>query len=478
MKGGKLFVLLESLSPAEFKELKKVVTSPIYNTNERMLTLYSALKKSYPHFDSSSKGKEKLFISVFPGEVYSNHKIHRLMTDMTKVVEEYLFLLDQRKDKLNALQHMLPIYQKRKLNRHFKQCAEKIEALLHQIAPSYRDTDYYLHALKLNHALYFHPTSNKYDLQDNTLDQAVNHLDHYFSLARMRYSLEMKNRRRIINKVENTRFMESLNLEATQGFMQESLLFQLYQMAFGLVEEKEASNFEQYEQLVFEHIQHFPQDTDFLFFTGLNYCIWQLNKGDNSFNLKVLNWYKLGLTSDLLIKNGVLSERTFGNIVVVALKEKEYSWVKSFIDTHLQYLKSSKQEDINLYYKGLQHFYQQEFKQAYRVLLNYPFTKTYYLRSRLTAIRAIFEEYILGRHDFDFIMTQILAYEKALSRNKLFSASRKEPHLNFLSLLKKIIRLRQQQKFDEKIRKQLILEVSTAKRISVKNWLLEKIQTL
>ena len=141
MKGGKLFKLLATLSQAEFKALKKVVASPIYNTNERMMVLYNALKRQYPKFNSTQKGKKSSLRKVFPDEPFNNYKIHRLFTQMTQLLEEYLLLLDQRNNDTERKKRLIQIYTQRNSKAFFD---NETGQLSEELANSpYQDLEYY-----------------------------------------------------------------------------------------------------------------------------------------------------------------------------------------------------------------------------------------------------------------------------------------------------------------------------------------------
>ena len=92
MKGTKLFLLLGSISKEELSSLRKAVLSPSFNTNPSVVKLFDTLRKQYPHFDTSPRGKRKLYAKLFPKENYSDGKLRRLFTFLAQVVEKYLIL--------------------------------------------------------------------------------------------------------------------------------------------------------------------------------------------------------------------------------------------------------------------------------------------------------------------------------------------------------------------------------------------------
>lgn len=476
MKGGKLFILLKALSRQEFKDLKKVVCSPIYNTNERMLFLYEALKPLYPNFGYVQKEKERLFETVFPGEPFNNYKIHRLFTQMTQVVEEYLLLIELRKNKTHRQKNLLSIYKQRNLNAFFeKECRDLSKKL--EKAPS-RDMRYYETQVYLNNAIYFHPLHNKYDPKDKSLDRLMEALDQYFMLAKMRYGISLKNRERILAKPGDWRFMEVLEEETSRELMQDNILFQLYHQAFLLLEEKETLDFLAYEQLLFEHINHIQEDAKILFFTGLNYINRHVNQGTSGFSRKAFDWYRLGLEKGLLIDNGKLNEVTFGNIVTFGCREKEFAWTKAFMNDFGPFLEPEKREEILTYHYALWHFYQKRFDQTYSLITNYTFPDVYFLKSRLLAIRAILEIFLQDDEYYALLNYQIKAFKQGMKRNKVFSKTSMEPVLNSVNLIglfaKKIY------EFEERktIKSALKTKLSAMDKVAGKDWLLEKINAL
>lgn len=476
MKGGKLFELLKSLSKTEFKDFKKVVCSPIYNTNERMLLLYEALKPQFPHFDISGLGKEKLFAKAFPGESFNNYKIHRLFTQMTQVLEEYLILLEHRSNTIERKKKLVQIYSKRNLKAFFDR---EVKLWSEELSASpFGDIEYYQQQLLLNDALYFHPLHNKYDANDKTLDHLINSLDHYFILAKMRYGLSLKNRERILNKPAIWRFAIAIQQEAQQDSMKEHPLFQLYQLAFLLLDQNELSDFSRYEKLLFKCIDQFPNDAKILFFSGLNYVNRQVNQGVFDFSKKALEWYQFGLKKELLLDKGKLNEVTFGNIVTYGCREKKFTWTNKFMENYAHLLEDKHREEVLAYHIGVWHFYQQHFSKTYAIIMNFAFPDSYFLKSRLLAIRAVFENFLQDDNYYELLFHQIKAFKQGMKRNKIFSSNAMEPVLNCVNLIglfaKKIY------EFEDKknIKKELSTLINHYKKLAGKTWLLEKINEI
>ncbi len=472
MKGGKLFILLQSLSREEFKGFRKVLQSPIYNTNERLLCLYEQLLRPYPDFDASEKAKKKLFEKIWPKEKFDAYKMHRLFSQMSQLVEAYLVLLELRNNKVEQKKALIRALGQRNLLPLFEQEGTLFQKTL--MASPHRDLEHYEQQIFIHNIQYFHPLKDKYDWKDPSLDHLMDSLDRYFLLAKMRYGLSLKNRERILAKPGEWRLQQAL--EEGRKFMSDSLLFQLYQLAFQILETEDQMLIEAYEQLLFDHKDQLGVDHKILFFTGLN-CINRLvNKGQRNFSEKALHWYRFGLDNDLLIENGQLNEVTYGNIVIFGCREKEFAWTESFIESYAHLIEESHREDVVTYHRGLWHFYQQDFEAAFSILLHYTFIPAYFLKSRLTAIRAVFEHFINQPAYYDLLIHQILAFEMAIKRGKAFSNSAKEPVLHFLRLLKALSKKIWNHQMGPQQRERLLQKLTDTPKVTARHWLEEKIK--
>ncbi|MEO8665973.1 MAG: hypothetical protein ABI462_10790, partial [Ignavibacteria bacterium] len=96
MKNTKLVQLLKTFSPAEMKEFKDFVSSPVFNKNKKVIRLYENLKKFYPGFNNPKLTDEKIFEVIFPGEKYNYFKIRNISSDLFALGKEFLIFLYQK----------------------------------------------------------------------------------------------------------------------------------------------------------------------------------------------------------------------------------------------------------------------------------------------------------------------------------------------------------------------------------------------
>lgn len=471
MKEGKIFYLLKNLTQEEFKGLKKVIQSPFFNTNKRIYTLYNALQVKFPEYEDSEKYRRRLYKKVYPNEAFNIDKQHQLFSAFCRIVEDYMLILNNRADKLEYRKQKIRLYAKRQMKPYFN---KEIKALTRELeASAQQDLEHYETQIFLNTVRYFNPNHNKYDLKDTALDDLVDALDRYFALAKMRFGISVKSRERILAKPGVWRFTKAIEEET--GFMKESVIFQIYEHAFLMLEEVENFDFDKYEKLLFENIDNLRTDAKILFVAGLNYVNRQINRGISPFSSVALKWYRFGLEQSLLFEKQQISDVIFSNIVVLGCREREYEWTQSFIREFAVYLDANKREEIVSFNQGMFHFYKKEFRKVYTIWHNYPFSFKYAHRAKLTAIRALFELF-LGDYDYyEVLIYNIKAYETFIFRDRKYAYNKWEPHLNCIRVIKKAATLLKGNKAPKAVREKLADELNKYGRINSKTWLENKI---
>ena len=71
---------------------------------------------------------------------------------------------------------------------------------LKEIQTNFSNADFHLDKLKLLETAYFHPSCNKYDINDTMLEQALDSLDTYYILNKLRLTISLKSKERIQGK--------------------------------------------------------------------------------------------------------------------------------------------------------------------------------------------------------------------------------------------------------------------------------------
>lgn len=91
--------ILAKLNKKELLRLEKFLLSPFFNSNEKIIKLFRALKKSYPEFNSIQLKRNNIYEAVYGKEKYNDIKFRKLFSDFYKLVRKFLVEITLDEDK-------------------------------------------------------------------------------------------------------------------------------------------------------------------------------------------------------------------------------------------------------------------------------------------------------------------------------------------------------------------------------------------
>lgn len=475
MKLAKLFA---ALSKEEVKQLRKAIDSPLLNTNPRIVKLFEVLRPNHPNLNDEPIARKKIFQKVFPKAAFSEHKLRKLYSELTKIIERFLVYQTIKKNDFESQKILLTVYQERGLNQLANQ---KTNKLLQQLKTRKKTSaQLYGQLLEVLSMKYYYPSHNKYDLEDDTLTKTINHLDNYFILSKLRLSIALKSREQVLNEKHNIRLLEAI-LDIPESSLQttENLLIVLYLQAYKLTFKSTSVDFSKFEEQLFSQISNFEHtDQQTLFFAGLNYTIQRSNKAYINAAKKTFEWYQFGDEQGLLISKNTIPESHFANAIIAGCKQGNYQWVEEFMIRYLPYLNIVNKETEIDYYYGLVYFLKEEWDKALDLLMQSTHKQLYPPRTRAILCRILLVKYLLDDTYFELMMAQLNAFEVYIRRDKYFSEGRLNGHLNFILLTRKLARKVLGPEKNSTIKKWFIAIIENTHPIIAKQWLIQKIEQL
>ncbi len=480
MKGKKLFHLLSSLSDEEYKRLQKAVRSPIWNTNEHLLTLYAQLKPFHPNFDLSEKHYHRIYHKVFNQQQYDDYKLRRLFSEFTKVIEQFLIYLETQDDHSGRQKQrlLLRALGRRNVYPYFERSTLQVLEEVEQ--ERFLDVEHFQSLIGLHYGIYFHPLTNRHSKKNNHLHRLTESLDNYYVLAKLRIGSELKNREKMLNIRYKNQLEEVILGETGAEMTNNSSVYRMYKLVYDLFEEPASiTAFAKLKQLFNENIASLRKpDQFFILHHLINFAARQINSGKTPFYKEALALYKTGLSLGLLLENGKIREATYSNIILLGCQAGEFSWVDGFIEQYYSYLKEDIGADARAHALGLRFFYEKKFDQAVDQLLNHRFSPAYQPRVRIIIVRALFEQFLQDESIYNLLQAQCDAFEKYILRNDFLAKSRLEPHLNTMRLVRKLAQFLFDREPRVTIRLWLAQELESNKRFISQNWLQAKSRQL
>ena len=468
MKKSKLVYLLTSLTPDEFKRLGRFIRSPYFGYNENVTNLYNYLKKYYPEFEQDKLEREKAFARLFPDEAFNWNKLKKLMYTLKQLTEEYLIVMELEQAPFEKKKWFARALARRGLFDYFDRETQHLMEELDQ--QPFRDMAYFESKTSLLSERYFHPQFDRYQKKDHTLRELVDHFEAYYQLAALRFGSEMHNRKRL--------FKEKQSALAKVSLLDQNPTYQLYLLLREVQKNGLEQDFEQLEKAFFETRDQLSRvDQQIVYLNGLNYVIQTMNQGNARYTRKALQWYQYGLDSRLLMEQNLMSETTFGNIVTIACREKEFEWAAQFIEQYQQFLHPDQRQDVAGFNRISIHFYQNQFEDALRFLATHQFSISFQPHIRIMEVRAYFELFLQNDSYYDLLVSKTNAAENYFKRNTFFSKTKLEPYLNVVRIIAKLVNKILAKESASELLTWLAREKETRKINSI-NWLSKRIQRL
>ena len=177
------------------------------------------------------------------------------------------------------------------------------------------------------------------------------------------------------------------------------------------------------------------------------------------------------LAEQMLLVDNFFMPNHYKNIVITALKLKEYDWTQDFIDKYAPKLPLDIKETVFNYTLAALHFDRKEYDEALFCLMKInPIDPYYGLNYRALLCKTYYE-----LSEFMALNANLESFRVFVLREKQLSEYNNLSYKNFINVLKRLIRGKEKKK---KTADNLLTEMSSMEPLVHKQWLLEKIQEL
>lgn len=473
-------ILLKSLGKLSKKQLntfEAFTQSPYFNKHKKTIELLLILKKLYPFKKANLLKKQLIYKQLFPNQAFNEQALKDLMSYLLKLLQQFLaievFKTDQYLEQLNTLKQSAHLGLDELVERKSKNLKSQLE--------KNKQLNSELYQYELNLLLDQYTVKNKKKTNTDYLKKAVNSLDQFYLNKRTQLIADMMNRNNIIGAVfdlnaKNEVFKLAQKIEqGNNGF------FKIYQSIVKLLDVEKS------DELYNELINLIEQNTAFLdepelkeiYSYARNYCVKQINNGNNDYLQKLFELYQALLSNNLLLNNNIISQWNFMNIVTLGLRLKAFDWTAEFIDTYKNNLNKAEYENAYNYNLANFYYHRQAFDKAQKLLLDVSFTDVFYdLNSRSMLLKIYMEE-----KEYYLLESLANTFKLFLLRNKSISTYQKKSHNNLIRFTLKLARIKENAPLIAKSEtqaklKKLNVQINSTATINNKTWLLEQLEAI
>lgn len=471
MKQSKILQLLEAMNKHDLNKLSDAVASPYFNKNEQIVALFHLLTAQHPHYNEAQLDKAALHEQLFPGTPFNDQQMRYLITDLTKVIEQYLIL--RKLDDEQILQQHLLI--KGMQDKHLTNLIPKVIDQSERILKKYpfEDQKRYFDQFLLERDSYEYVASKRNLAIKETLQGILSSLDYYYIANKLKFSAELINHTNVMAGQ-----FEPLLLEEITGFieredLQEVPAIQVYYYILQMLTHPEVeSYYHTLKKLLSQHLQTFPrEELNDMYIFARNYCARQINSGNTKYLREIFELYQTLSENEIIFQNGYLSQWDYKNMTAVGLRLEEYKWVNDFIEAYQHKLPPEDRENAYSYNKALYYYHLKDYGKTLELLRNVEFTDVYYHLD----YKSLLVKTYYATEEFEALHSLMDTFYVYLRRNKLISDYNKESYNNFLKVVKKLIRVRYKEA--DKVQ-QLEAQVKEMRPVANLSWIQKKLEDM
>lgn len=471
MHTSKLIALLRQFSAKQQREFRDFLDSPFFNKNEDLIRLFERIMRFGPRFVNKRLSKEALWEFLYPGETFSSKQLSYLSSDLQSLAEQYLSVAGFLQEPVRPAIHALDTLSEWELGKHFQAVmrqAEKKRELL-----PYRDSSYYFDRFQMASAANLFFDKGKKRRYDQNLQEAVNNLDQYYLILKLKYSCEILNRRNVVAAEYELSFLpEILQVLAENPYPDTPAIDLYHTILLSLMEPENPAHFRRLRSRLLQKADLFPLlELRDMYAYAQNYCARKINTGQMGYLPELFDLYKFGLQQRIFFTEKHLSHSTYKNIMAVALRLGEFPWALEFAESYRDQLAAEFRETAYAYNRANYHFVRGEFRKALRLLQQVEFNDVYYsLDTRAMMLKIYYE-----LNEPEALDSLTISFEAYLKRNKLVSETMRRTYRNLNRFVKKLERLLPG---DQKRIQALKSEIAESRAVADKTWLTEKLKEL
>jgi len=367
MQKTKLALLFDTFSDEDWKAFHNYLHSPYFNNRQQLKDLFHWIRQIHKKGQKEYPDNQYLWEKLFKKQPYKQITLYRLFSLLSKLGEDFLALRQYEGHPFTSSFYLLQSLNERGLYKYYNTLFPKIkEKLSTQI----------LEGSKWYHQQYLlHQTEDRF--LKNTAPQQRNPTQLTFSLDWYYLILKLKDYCILLDKSgkQKTSFDQtSLRhfLTYLQGFDWKAipLLRLYYTTAQTLLYPEEPKHYFALVALL-KHFESSIEQTEVLelYNFAQNYCVKRINRGDSAYLKKLFALYQYLLAKEVIVSDGVLNHLYYKNIMVIALRLKEFTWAGEFLHQYKNYILPKHRQNAFYYNSGILHFYRKRYGKSMQAML-------------------------------------------------------------------------------------------------------------
>jgi len=454
--------LFKSLKKEEIRQLKKYVRSPVVTHRADIARMFNCLA-DYSYKGKELPNKEELFFETYPKETYEDQKLRSTMSDLHKIIEEFLVWRIIKNDDTERNLLLLQCFRQRNQQKHFQKTRQKF--LKSQEKQALRNPDYYDDQLRYQAEFAKFQAANQ-RAGNLHLQEIGDTMDILYLSRKLRHACTQLSHRAVYKTDYDFGLLNEWVSSLEKSVYLKVPAVALYYYCYRFLTEKYSQEyFRKFRESLSLHQQHFPQDElKDLYRAAINFCIRKLNEGNSEFTLEGWKLFQEGLKNDIFTENGQLSRFTFDNIVGFGLRLKKHAEVEIFIEKYQNKLSKNYRENTVKFNFARLEYDRKDFDKAVYYLHTFqPMDLVNQLISRTLLLKIYYES-----EEFDLLESHLDSFRLFIRRREVSDYHRTN-FQNIISFVRKQLSLPPS---DRREREKLRKAIEEESILTEREWLL------
>ena len=444
-----------------WRELRKFLSSPFFNTREDLVQLFDYL------ITEKDPTKEKIWRRLFPTTPFDDQKLRLLTSYLHKLLEQYISIKEGTRDDLSNQLFLAEGYRRRGLTGPFERTRKSLEKRLAE--QPLRNAHFHLLEHRLRWEQYQINTAED-PSESGPLASLTKSMDLFYLSSRLRLICLGAAQRGVYQSGGQKGMEEEVVSLAEQAAWRDLPAIAIYLHAYRMLNQPEReTHFQKLKKLLLETTGQFSvEEMRGLYLLTINYCIRRLNEGEKRFFTEVLELYRSGLSNGFLFENGVLSRFTYHNIVAAGLQAGELDWVNNFMHEYKNALERKYRESSFSFNLARLEYTRRRYDAVLDLLQKANYRDPLLNLAAKTLLMKTFYEL----DEQDLLQSHLDAMRNYIRRKRVIGYHRAN-YLNLVRYTEKLLRIR----FSDKAAVRAFqAEVSSADPLTEREWLLARLE--
>ena len=463
MHDNDLLILLAKLSEKELKDFDLFLKKNFKN-DSILNRLLKFLRKNHPEFEPTKVTYEKAHHFIFKAKAYNKRLVLNTISRLRNELKKYLVYKHQDSFEFERDYILLKLYKRYNLEKHFN---KQLSSMMNSMSKgSKQDMWYWLHEMQLSDLYYYDSMKDQVNIKDANLNDAMNHLDSFYAAAKLKYSSELYNRKRVMQSSDiQIKFLDQIE---EQDWGSEFVYHRLYQLALKMIRDKNDSTFYLLKEDFLKNSYHLGQNDQYIITTYLlNYTSSAIREDRQNFIEESFALLLHGAKNDIFILDGYYNPIHFLNTVDVAGQLEEFNLAEGFIKNYAKKLNPAQREYYTKFCKALLQFRKGDFEKCSKLLINIK-SKTSFESLRVRWLELV-SHVELGNEML--VVSKCASFEQFVNRDKVISLNLKSSVLFSIKIIRNLLSSKSNK---EKLER----EIKSTNFFYYKSWLLKKVRAM